>query len=301
MPRLVLCATVALLAVLPASARLEERDTSFSFAVLGDTPYFAWEALRLEQLIAQLNQEDVAFVLHVGDIKSGRDHCDDRIYASRLQLFQQSRHPLVLLPGDNDWTDCHRRSNGSFDPVERLEHLRRVFHSGNHSLGQHPMPLQRQSDDPAFAPFRENMRWQIGAVVFAAVHVVGSHNNQDQPVEFEPRNRANLAWTDAAFDAAEAPGVRALVIAIHADTRLKSSSGSTGRRGFEDFLHLLHQRCEALGKPVLLIHGDSHRFEWDQPWPCLRRLESFGSPTVGWVRVTVNPAAEGFFSVEAHR
>jgi hypothetical protein len=52
---------------------------------------------------------------------------------------------------------------------------------------------------------------------------------------------------------------------------------------------------------VLLIHGDTHRFRWDRPRPWLRRLESFGSPGVDWVHVSVHPGAAEFFSVEPHQ
>jgi hypothetical protein len=293
---LALCATL----VIAAPAAAEDDAGTFAFAVLGDTPYFAWEALRLEQVIDQLNRDDLAFVLHVGDIKSGRDRCDDDLYAHRFHLLQRSQHALVLLAGDNDWTDCRRPSNGSFDPVERLEHWRRVFQRNELSLGQAPIKLERQSEDPAFPPFRENVRWRVGPVQFAAVHVVGSANNHSvQPgAEYPARNRANLAWLAQAFDLAADDGVAALVVAIHGDPRLEAPAGSAARAGFDDFVLQLEARSIALRKPVLLIHGDSHRFRWDQPRPSFRRLESFGSPGVGWVRVTVHPGAPECFSVE---
>jgi len=282
----------------PASAD----DATLSFAVLGDTPYFAWEALRLEQLVDALNREDLAFVLHVGDIKSGRDRCDDSIYLDRLRLLQRSRHALVLLPGDNDWTDCHRPNNGGFDPLERLDHLRRTFHPDGFSLGSKPIRLERQSEDAEFSPFQENMRWRTGPVLFAAVHVVGSGNNYSKRpgAEHAARNRANLAWMAQAFDLAGAPDVQGLVIAIHGNPLLESAPGSARRVGFDDFVRALEDRGEALGKPVLLIHGDTHRFRWDRPRPWLRRLESFGSPGVGWAHVSVHPGAAEFFSVEPH-
>ena len=34
-----------------------------------------------------------------------------------------------FTPGDNDWTDCDRPSNGPFSSFERLDHAREVFFS----------------------------------------------------------------------------------------------------------------------------------------------------------------------------
>jgi hypothetical protein len=293
-------AACLLLAFLPAPVlAADPPQEPFDFAVLGDTPYFAWEALRMEQLLDALNREDLAFVLHVGDIKSGRDRCDNDLYASRRALFQRSRHAFVLLPGDNDWTDCHRPNNGGFDPLERLDRLRRVFHPDASSLGQQPLALERQSDDPAFAAYRENMRWRVGKVLFAAMHVVGSGNNYSArpDSEFAARNRANLAWLAQAFAEAAGAGIAAMVVAIHGNPLLESSAGSIRRAGFDEFVRRVEEGSAALGKPMLLIHGDTHRFRWDRPRTSLRRLETFGSPGVGWVRVSVQPDAQEFFSV----
>ena len=35
---------------------------------------------------------------------------------------------VVLTPGDNEWTDCHRVAAGEYQPLERLAKLREVFY-----------------------------------------------------------------------------------------------------------------------------------------------------------------------------
>ena len=42
--------------------------------------------------------------------------CDDATFEDRLRRFQASAHPFVFIPGDNEWTDCHRENNGAYDP-----------------------------------------------------------------------------------------------------------------------------------------------------------------------------------------
>ena len=37
---------------------------------------------------------------------------------------------MIYVPGDNEWTDCHRANNGGYDPLERLAFLRAMFYPG---------------------------------------------------------------------------------------------------------------------------------------------------------------------------
>src|SRR6476469_1046703 len=65
---------------------------AFSFAAFGDTPYYAFEEVRLEKLIPEMNAQPLAFVLHIGDLKSSRDRCDDKLYLARKRLFDTIAH-----------------------------------------------------------------------------------------------------------------------------------------------------------------------------------------------------------------
>jgi hypothetical protein len=293
-----LLAAVAL--ALPAAALGEP----VRFAILGDLPYFAWEALRLEQMIEQMNAEPLAFVLHVGDIKGGQALCSDATYLERRTLFERSVHPFILLPGDNDWTDCHRASNGGYDPLERLALLRRTFHGGELSLGKRPLRPLRQPRHP------ENMRWELGEVVFVTVHAVGSDNglghSREGDAEFAERNAANLAWLDAAFDHATRSNARGMVVAFHANPRFDRPAGSRARLGHDDLVRALADHARVFAQPVLVVHGDTHTYRLDRPLAIhgapdldtVTRVESFGSPKVGWVRVTVAPDRPELFVVE---
>ena len=59
--------------------------------------------------------------------------------------FDRFADPLVYTPGDNEWTDCHRANNGSYNPLERLGKVRQLFfpHPGR-TLGQHPVDVASQ-------------------------------------------------------------------------------------------------------------------------------------------------------------
>ncbi|MGW1810238.1 hypothetical protein [Streptomyces sp. NPDC002078] len=50
-------------------------------------------------------------VIHVGDIHSGKEFCTEDYDASIASVWQTFTKPLVHMPGDNEWADCHKASN----------------------------------------------------------------------------------------------------------------------------------------------------------------------------------------------
>jgi hypothetical protein len=71
-------------------------------------------------MIADLNRERLAFVVHVGDVGSSAQACGGGWLAARKAQFAKIRHPFVLVPGDNEWSDCK-------DPLGRLRAWRDLF------------------------------------------------------------------------------------------------------------------------------------------------------------------------------
>ncbi len=299
---------------------------------MGDLPYTGEDEQKFPSLMRALNDAPLAFVVHMGDIESdargyavfrtGAMPCTDQAFAARKSLFGTSKHPFILTPGDNDWTDC-RYAAPAFDPVERLGRLRDVFFQGDRSLGQHTLALTRQSSDPRYAKYRENALWTYGGVLFVTLHSVGSNNNlgvnAEGDAEFAERNTANLAWLKHAFERAQRDGDRAIMILTQAnpgfETRGSSSVAQSKDPGvvptvtpFDDLLDALERETLAFGRPVVYVHGDTHYFRVDKPLLGTRsgrtienftRVEVFGSPNVHWVRAIVDPADPGVFTFKA--
>jgi hypothetical protein len=225
-----------------------------AFGVLGDTPYDAAEVERLERLIDEMNAQPLAFVVHVGDVGPAALACSDDWLLQRKGQFARLRHPFVLVPGDNEWSDCK-------EPAERLKRWRETF---------------------CWTPneFCEHRRWKAGGWVFVTLNVPGHHNNIGQ-AEHEPRMKAVLGWLDQA--AAEAARAEGLVVLMQANPFF-----TLPRDGFAS----LRDRLGALARErpgrVVLIHGDTHLHRDDEPLPGLRRIEVWGSPFVAWHRYSVN-------------
>jgi len=272
------------------------------FVVFGDMPYDWPEDLtRFANLIEASNRLHPNFAVHVGDIKGGGTPCTEQAYQTVLDLLQKSEPPLIYTPGDNEWTDCRRKSAGSYDPSERLSVIRRMFFPPGRSLGERPIPLETQSDEPKFTAYVENRRWRMDGVVFATLHVVGSNNNfgfdAADDAEFRKRMDAVFAWMDETFDQATQTDAGAVVFFFQADPLFEFPFPF--RSGFNSFIAALQRHAETFPKPILIVHGDSHRLHLDRPLRTssnqivrnLVRLIVPGASTIEAVAVTVDPSA----------
>ena len=305
-----------------ATAALAAQAQVFQFVALGDLPYGdpAKVAAPYRALITSINRLQPAFSIHIGDFKSGSTRCSNEEFQAQLQHFGLFASALVYTPGDNEWTDCHRANNGAHDPLERLATLRSMFFPAGLSLGQAPLAVQSQAaQNPAFAKFVENLRWQHQGVLFATLHIVGSNNNFEvrdarAVAEFMERDRANIAWIQDAFARAQSSGAKAVVFAMQADVFDSKSiwEDFPAHSGFRTSIaETLLPLAAAARMPVLLIHGDSHVFRFDQPFSInktpitnLTRLEVPGANDMRAVQVSVDTSAThpwGVRLVEAGR
>ncbi len=242
---------------------------------MGDTPYSEGEVRRLESLIDALNAEELAFVAHVGDITSGRGPCTDEWFEARKQQLARIRHPFILLPGDNDWTDCHR---SGFDPMERLARWRTLFCFPEKSFSGREIRLERQAGE-----YCEHVRWEHEGLLFVALNVQGSNNNlgrtEAMDAEHERRMAAVFEWLDESIAAAESRGAAKVVVLMQADPFERRSPD-----GFARLRNVLAEHAQWLKGRLVLVHGDSHVYKDDEPIPGLRRIEVWGSRFVSWLR-----------------
>jgi hypothetical protein len=304
-----------LAALLITSARAEATAAApqaerFSFVAMGCMPYSEDNFAAYERLLAEINRHQPAFTVHCGDTKKGTTPPTDEFLLRVRQWFDSIAGPLIYTPGDNEWTDVHTPAAGGHDPLVWLGKIRGLYFAEERSLGQSPLSLVTQRRDPAFQQFVENARWSVGGVVFATVHVVGSHNNH-QPrvpgalVEFAERDAATAAWVRAAFAEAnrtEAAGVALFFQADAIGSHRRTPEGQTS--GFEQFLDVLEEEARRFAKPVLLVHADEHRYRHEQGVALRRggeslenvaRLETFGANDIHAVIVTVDPASKQVF------
>ena len=239
-------------------------DKNFEYAIglWGDLPYSDVQAqVGLPNLIADLNDADIQFSVQDGDLKAGSatagsatpTNCSDALYTQALGYFNSLQKPAFFTPGDNDWTDCDRVSNGPFNSLERLTHERSVFFSGRYadrSLGHEQMkvevqtaPLCQGTTSPTGQPRTlmgcvENRLWTFHKVTYVTLNVQGTCNNlcksgsssdpsvgdaNGDPDEYQARNAADLQWLQKAFDEADAKKSAGLMIIWQADPGFDTS------------------------------------------------------------------------------
>jgi len=159
--------------------------------------------------------------------------------------------------------------------------------------------LTRQSEQAQYSKFRENVRWVYGDVMFLGLNIPGSNNNfgrtPEADAEYFERNAANLAWMRSAFNIAKSANSRGIMLIIQANPGFELPTDQTVQVSM--ILAALEAETLAFGKPVVLVHGDSHSFQINKPLfgskskrriENFTRVETFGSPDVHWLRASVN-------------
>jgi len=301
-------------------AATNDKTFQYSIGLWGDLPYSAVQAdPGVPNLIADMNSQDLAFSVHDGDLKGGNGPtanppsviCDDALYVAGLAYLNQLDAPAMFTPGDNDWTDCDRPSNGGFNSLERLDHERQVFFSASVSAGNKKQMQQEVQSTPSClgyvsgpatgptitkaVPCVENRRWTFKNVIYVTLNVQGSCNNLCDTApnadEYAARNAADIAWLHDTFAQAKANGSAAVMIISQADPGFDGSDGTRAPLrdpktlaqtdgapdGYQTFLLALRNETIAFGRPVAYVHGDSHYFRVDKPLQDAagRRLENF--------------------------
>lgn len=275
----ILLFTIVCLCAAPAAA--------LTFLVHGDMPYGApWpEGGRyktdfdfMKSVMAPAVRDDpsIAFVIHYGD--SGRPvyACsDDWLRGQQTFWRNELVKPVFFTPGDNDWTDCDREvipAPGS--ELERLAAVRRVLFARRSTLAEN-WHYRRQSLYP------ENALWRRGGVQFATLHVVGTNDGRGQirrdiaaiaRARVTARQAAVRDWLSAAVEEAKASDAVALVVAMQADpfkgwgTVACSDAMPEKCDAFLELRAALVAAAKALGRPMLVVHGDTAPYCLDRPF-----------------------------------
>jgi len=293
---------------------------AFEFVVVSDMPYNDADAAFLrDEFIPAAKNGAFPFVIHAGDTKGGGEPCLPEYDEAQRDLINTfAPTPVFYTPGDNEWTDCDRRTNeetgARYSELTQLEQIREMFFSAPFSTAALAWNAQRQTAQP------ENARWTYDGVMFATLHVVGTNNGRNQVLgddvddiaaAADERDAANLAWLEETVEAAKASKTKALIIAMQADMTDPevAESGFIGVPcdsayeddkircdGFAALRVAIRNAASSFGKPFLLIHGDTHEYSLGQSFAGyetdnLWRLNGAGDYVRDATLVSVDPNA----------
>lgn len=289
---------------------------SQTIVVVGDMPYSDIEKQMLQgpngNLYHLINKTQPSMVLHLGDLKSGSVSCTNEILNEQKALLAQLYpNKLMYTPGDNEWTDCDRDSlTYSFDELERLDYLITLMY-------QTPPLLTKNLSNIASQPKNiENKLWINDRLAISTLHLVGTSNgraninksNQKQAItRANQRDEMNFVWLKVIED--QEQKFDALIIGFHADIYSKSliKTGPCDEKklttcdAFPVYRKAFENLAKRLNKPVLITHGDTGEFCFEQRGDNLWHLNAAGDYThLDATSIRVNPkSAENPFTVKA--
>jgi len=249
-----------------ATAVETKAEDLISFCAMGDVPYAPFENKLLPKQIDQL-PDDIAFAIHLGDIKPGAMPCGELVYEKVATMLARAKAPMFIIPGDNEWNDCAQPATAWQHWVEHFDRFDEKWNK--------PFDVARDPKQSA------NFAFVHQKVLFIGLNVVGGKVHDAS--EWQVRHAACMAWVGEQF-AAHGEGAKAVVVFVHA----RPSPTQV------DFFLPFSIAAGGLGKPVLLMHGDGHVWIHDRPFlsKLVQRVEvdqgRLGPP----VRVTVTDDAD---------
>ncbi|MGH9004612.1 MAG: hypothetical protein ACRDYV_15920, partial [Acidimicrobiia bacterium] len=216
-----------------------DRGGPFDVGLIGDTGYTASQDHALLEVREDMARSPLTLAMHVGDIWSEGSSCSVSEFNRVHDVFTGFAAPFIYTPGDNEWADCPGSTSRA------LSTIRATFFPNDQTLGQRRLNVARHSAMP------ENARVTVGGVVFVTLNEPGASGRGGT------HRDNNIAWLDAAFDEAEATGAAGVVVGWQ-DNPFEPSGGRLVRT--------LEDRTVRFGKPVVLVHGDTHHAQVDHPW-----------------------------------
>lgn len=286
LPFVLMCA--ALLSNAPVSAA---NRSPFSFGII-------FPGAPLQEAIDESNTENLAFMVAIG-LKPVDEPCSDKVYEERKQMLDGAQHGVIVSLTASDWAEC-RDEEGKSAAAGRLSRLRDLLFNDEFSAGGTRIPVIRQSTILKFRSYAENMRWQIGGVMFATINLPANNNDYVRAAgrnsEFEDRLVANRDWLHRLFILAEQKKASAIVLFCDGNPLAASSGGSGSRDGFAEIRRQITSIAARFPGRILIVHGQGSS---SRP-PGIKWHGKLGEATgTGLARVRVTPNRTEPFSITA--
>ena len=225
---------------------------------MADTPYSLTDRYCLNEQLRELPVIDPTsavgphFVMHLGDIKSGRSSCEEWDYTDVRDIVVNAKNSVSYDPsawfwvvGDNEWIDC---PNVAEDVA--FGWWKKYFvpdHPESESVfGSHPaLNVRRQNNR------EDNFAFYLNNVLFVGVSLIGG---SVLTADIDDRLEDNRDWvTNNLADFSDT--IKAMVVFGHA-----SLVGSSSRRSeFGDYFKTL-VATQYPSLPVLYMYGDGHSY-----------------------------------------
>lgn len=291
------------LALLTSGAALAQ-PAAFSFGVIAPTVAHAADEAGLREAILATDADNLAFVVTSG-IKTKQEACTDKLFFKRKELFQAAKNGLIVSIAASDWSNC-RADNGRSLAIDRLSRIRDLFFEDDFSFGASKLPLTRQASTPKYRTYVENLRWDIGNLVFATVHLPANNNDYvaaaGRNSEFDDRLMADRDWLHRVFGVAIQKNAAGIVLFCDGDPMavpdaLGLLSMGARRDGFAEIRKQILALSARFHGKVVLIHGQEASAPATSGTLTWRGKLGDVAVGSGWVRMTVDPTSPTLFAL----
>lgn len=302
--RLVYLTLVCVAFAFGPSATAQANTDSLSFGVIGHATGSNRGDSSLQATISLSDKKNLGFVVTTG-IKSNAEPCSDALYSERKTLFDGAQNAILVSLAASDWVNC-TDEHGKTTAEERLTSLRDLFFSGDFSLGASRLPLIRQSSTPRFRAYPENVRWELGDILFATVNLPAGNNHYlnaaGRNSEFEDRQIATLHWLQRLFLYANYKKLHGIVLFSDGNP-LRLPSELHGRHdGFKEVRQKLKILSKGFAGKVLIVHGQTI-IRSDATIPRIDWQGNLGviAARNGWLQINIDDSDRQLLSVAPQR
>jgi hypothetical protein len=139
----------------------------------------------------------------------------------------------------------------------------------------------------------ENAIWWRDGVLFVTVHRISTDDGRSEILLDDPRkaialvnqrDRRNQQWLNRAFKIAANSDTKALVVATQLDPFTPAGKNETplahclANPAYAGFCQQIERLSQGLGKPVLLLHGDTNAYCLDKPFGNAQNIWHLNAP-----------------------
>ena len=256
--RVAALACIAWAAIAQAAPSVVDGKNDFSFAVMGT----AGDGERgTRTVLRAIDDSPARLIVHFNLSQPSSVSCSAAAIDRRREALDGSPKPVVPVVAASEWANCGALTT---DPEERLARVGEAFFGSDQSLGRPPLHLVRQSSLPRFHRYRENLRWQMGNVLFVVFNLPDNNNNfrfgAGRNGEFEERLVANRVWLERAFRFALQRHLAGIAIFVDAAPRFGlpmrgPDPRARERDGYYEWKLALRDLTAAFKGQVLLVQG----------------------------------------------
>ena len=211
------------------------QSDTLKVAVVGDTPYKISEWKHFRKNIANINPNEVDFLIHVGDIKRGYMPCFKNRYKRTKKFLERSKIPYLIIPGDNEFNDCY-----CMKPQRAIKVWRKTFVNYPEYFA-----LKRNDSLP------ENFYFEKDSILFVGINHVGGKVHDS--AEWENRTLTNTLWIEEANSVY--PYAKKIIVFAHASP----NNTFVLQKWLKKF-------SSSLNVELWWVQGDIHSFTINPAW-----------------------------------